>query len=107
MLEMEIAFAVFGVILAGLCPVVVAEYRHVKKLESRFRPGVPYYVVPRPEPWSRKLAGTASVTTTAPSGSGSSGATPVNAVTTSSLVASPNVEDATANVQVTPLVGSS
>src|SRR5271168_2259390 len=92
MLEMEIAFGVFGVILAGLCPVVVAELRHVKKLESRFQPSVNYYVVPRPEPWTQKLAGTASVTTTAPSGSTTSAPSVVNTVTVNSLEASPNVE---------------
>jgi hypothetical protein len=99
MLELEISFAAFGVILAGLCPVVVAELRHVKKLESRFQPGVSYYVVPRPEPWSQKLAGTASVTTNAPSG-GPAASGP-RTLTILSLEASPTVEDATAIVQVT------
>jgi hypothetical protein len=107
---MQIAFAVFGVILAGLCPIVVAELRHVKLLESRLKastvdqPTVTYYyVTPRANFWIQKLAGTATVTTSAPGPpSGSSGG---NTVTIQSLDASPNVEDATAVVQVTPLVG--
>jgi hypothetical protein len=97
MLELEVSFAAFGVILAGLCPVVVAELRHAKKLESRFQPGVNYYVVPRPETWSQKLAGTASVTTTGPSSVAASGP---RSLTILSLEASPTVEDATAIVQV-------
>jgi hypothetical protein len=104
MVEMQVAFAVFGVILAGLCPIVVAQMRHVKLLESRFQPGVSYYVVPRANPWIQKLAGTALVTTSAP-GSSSSGSSGVNIVTVLALDASPNVENATVTVQVTPIVG--
>ena len=105
MLELEVSFAAFAVILAGLCPVVVAEMKHVTKLESRFQARVNYYIVPRPEPWTQKLAGTASVTTAAPSsGSATGGATAVNKVAVLSLVASPTVEDATATVQVSPVV---
>ena len=104
MLELEIAFAAFGVILAGLCPVVVAQLKHVKKLEARFQPGTVYYVAPRPEPWTQKLAGTGSVTTSYYAGSSGPAPPKVNIVTVLSLDASPTVEDATATVQVQPVV---
>ena len=110
MLELEVSFAAFAIILAGLAPVVVAELKHVAKLESRFqastasRPAaIYYYVIPRPEPWARKLAGTASVTTTAPSGPATTPPVAHYSVTVTSLEASPTVEDATATVLVTPV----
>lgn len=100
MLELQVAFAAFGIILAGLCPIVVAELRHVKKLESRFQAtnndqsgftppagyqpaGTTYYAIPRTEPWTQKFAGTASVTTDSTIVSPST-ATKVNTVTLSS-----------------------
>lgn len=104
MVELEIAFAAFGVILAGLCPIVVAELRHVKKLESRFQPGVSYYLVPRSQPWTQKLAGTATLTATPPGGSIASSTSAGNTVTVISLEATPTLEDATVIVEVKPPV---
>ena len=113
MLELQVAFAAFGVILAGLCPMVVAQLKHVTKLETRLQgsrinqPGQPYdviptyYVKPRAEPWAQRMSGSASVSTD--SSPGSSPITPSKTpatVTVLSLQASPNVEDASALVQV-------
>ena len=37
MLEVQIAFALLGIGLAGLCPFVVMQLRQLGKLESRFK----------------------------------------------------------------------
>ena len=37
MLEIQIAFALLGIGLAGLCPFVVTQLRQLGKLESRFK----------------------------------------------------------------------
>ena len=108
MVELEVAFAAFGVILAGLCPMIVAQLRHVEKLESRFsayvspaKPGLTYYVIPRPDPWARKLSGTATITPEAPGPGGAAPAGPTaNAVSVLSMAATPTGEAATAVVRV-------
>lgn len=81
LLEVQVAFAVLGVGLAGLCPLVVMQYRQLRLLEQRFeadvyefknlgRPvesrtlGRVYYLVPRKNPWARKLTTRALVSTT-------------------------------------------
>jgi hypothetical protein len=81
LLEVQIAFAVLGVGLAGLCPFVVMQYRQLRLLEQRFeadayefknlgRPietrtfGRAYYLVPWKNPWARKLTARAGVSST-------------------------------------------
>ncbi|APW64137.1 hypothetical protein [Paludisphaera borealis] len=81
LLEVQIAFAVLGVGLAGLCPFVVMQYRQVRLLEQRFeadsyefknlgRPvetrtlGRVYYLVPWRNPWARKLTARACASST-------------------------------------------
>jgi hypothetical protein len=78
LLEVQIAFAVLGVGLAGLCPFVVMQYRQLRVLERRFdanvykhknigravesnEVGQVYYLVPWKNPWARKLTARALV----------------------------------------------
>ena len=73
MVEVQIAFAVLGIGLAGLCPFVVMQLRQLVKLEKRFQANSydynslgmartkaasnqTYYVVPWNNPWARKLS---------------------------------------------------
>jgi hypothetical protein len=100
LIELEVAFVAFGVILAGLCPVVVAQLRHISKLESRFQAGTTYYINPRIEPWARKLAATAPVSPTQGLTPTAPPASPTMTVTVVELDASPNVLNATAYVTV-------
>jgi type II secretory pathway pseudopilin PulG len=78
MLEVQVAFAVLGIAMAGLCPLVVMQLRQVRQLELRLQgqvvqlntptgesrtmlAGKAYYVVPWQNPWTRKLAGSAQI----------------------------------------------
>lgn len=65
LLEAQVAFAVLGVALAGICPLVVMQLRVVRKLEARFPAGT-YYVAPAPDAWARKLGVPAAVVATDP-----------------------------------------
>jgi hypothetical protein len=82
MLEVQIAFALLGIGLAGLCPFVVVQLRQLSKLESRLKASSytynsvgmasrtvlsnqTYYLVPWNNPWTRKLSTRAQVLTTA------------------------------------------
>jgi hypothetical protein len=72
LLEAQIAFALLGIALAGLCPLVVMQLRQLVKLESRLQASTYvyhnvgmapstvqsnqfYYLVPWNNPWARKL----------------------------------------------------
>ena len=87
LLEVQVAFAVLGIGLAGLCPLVVMQLRQVRQLELRLRgqmvetsritgvsqtswsimkdgvisPVPVYYIVPWQNPWAQKLAGSAQI----------------------------------------------
>jgi hypothetical protein len=80
MLEVQVAFAILGIGLAGLCPLVVMRLRQVRQLELRFEGtvvqtsiatgqkhtmllGTTYYLVPWTNPWARKLSGSAMILT--------------------------------------------
>jgi hypothetical protein len=84
--EVQVAFLVLGIGLAGLCPLVVMQLRQVRMLELRLRGQVTetsritgvsqpmviksngvtlstpvYYIVPWKNPWAQKLAGSAQI----------------------------------------------
>jgi hypothetical protein len=86
MAEVVLAFAIFGIALAGLCPFVLTELRLTRKLEVRFQgnlsydrdgsgqygqqvlpnsqyPAQIYYAVPWKNPRMRSLVGGAAITT--------------------------------------------
>ena len=82
MLEVQIAFALLGIGLAGLCPFVVMQLRQLGNLESRLKASSytynsvgmasrtvvsnqTYYLVPWNNPWTRKLTTRAQVLTAA------------------------------------------
>ena len=51
LLELQVAFVVFGVALTGLCPLVVMQTRHARNLEQRLKPQTVYYVLPSSDRW--------------------------------------------------------
>ncbi len=84
--EVQIAFVLLGIGLAGLCPLVVMQLRQVRQLEMRLRgqvvqtsrvtglsqtmvnmsggvvlPPATYYLVPWQNPWAQKLTGSAQI----------------------------------------------
>ncbi len=81
MLEVQIAFVVLGIALAGLCPFVVMQLRQLRTLESRLTASTyvfhsvgmaprtvqanqVYYLVPWNNPWGQKLTTRAQFLTT-------------------------------------------
>ena len=65
-LELQVAFVLFGITLAGLGPLVVMQSRQLHQLESRFSEDTTYYLTPSSTPWARKLGAAACVTTDVP-----------------------------------------
>jgi hypothetical protein len=82
-LEVQVSFAILGIGLAGLCPLVMMQLRQVRSLEQRLQgqvietnpvsghsqtmlQGKKYYLVPWQNPWAQKLAGSAQVLQTTP-----------------------------------------
>lgn len=78
LLEVQVAFALLGIGLAGLCQLVVVQLRQVRAMENRLQgrvvqysatkgtntttlPGQTYYLVPWQNIWARKLSGAAQV----------------------------------------------
>jgi type II secretory pathway pseudopilin PulG len=66
LLELEVAFVLLGIALAGLGPLVVMQSRQLKRLESRFRDQTTYYLAPSENRWARKLGASALIQTEDP-----------------------------------------
>jgi hypothetical protein len=102
LLELQVAFVVFGIALTGLCPLVVMQTRHVKNLEARLNPQTVYYLVPSSDLWTAKLGAAATVTSQFVAPTPSTPLTPVNQVQILSLDKSLTSEIVTAHVSVGP-----
>ncbi len=93
LLEGQIALALLGIGLAGLCPLVVMQLRQLVKLESRLKASTYvyqnvgtasqtvqsnqiYYLVPWNNPWARKLTARAQLLTASSNSSDPTIATP-------------------------------
>jgi hypothetical protein len=61
MLELQVAFVLFALALAALCPLVVMQSRQVRQLEKRLDPQMTYYLAPASDAWARKLGAAALV----------------------------------------------
>jgi type II secretory pathway pseudopilin PulG len=117
LLEVQVAFAVLGIGLAGLCPFVVMQLRQVRQLELRLQgqvvqtsaggvthtmlQGNTYYIVPWTNVWTQKLTGSGQILTSATSpcdpGNSAMGNYPITMV---ELDATPYSQSATAYVNV-------
>lgn len=67
-LEVSVAFALLGIGLGGLCPLVIMQIRLSRKVQqgfnpqtAYFRPGTTSYLVPQADAWERKLGIAASI----------------------------------------------
>ncbi len=67
--ELQVAFIVFAISMAGLCPLVVMQSKHLKRIEGRFSHGNTYFLKPSNDAWARKLGSSASLLTSDPGGS--------------------------------------
>jgi hypothetical protein len=78
LLEVQVAFVVLGIGLAGMCQLAVVQLRQVRVMEQRLQGQVvqsnasagttktmltaqTYYLVPWRNPWTQKLAGSAQI----------------------------------------------
>jgi type II secretory pathway pseudopilin PulG len=124
LIEVQVAFAVLGIGLAGLCPLVVMQLRQVRQLELRLQAEVVqksfltgqtqtmlqgnlYYIVPWTNPMAQKVAGSGLILTT-PANPCDPGSLPVSTpapqaypVTIVELNATPTGQTITAYVSVT------
>jgi type II secretory pathway pseudopilin PulG len=81
LLEVQVSFALLGIGLASICPLVVMQLRQVRQLELRLEgqvlqtnpatgvsqtmlPGNTYYIVPWTNIWAQKLTGSGQILTT-------------------------------------------
>jgi hypothetical protein len=55
LLELQVAFVVLAIALAGLYPLVVIHLKQQRTLEQRLDPQTTYYLVPSTDAWARKL----------------------------------------------------
>ena len=65
-LELQVAFVLFGVALAGLGPLVVMQSRQLRMLEARFDHQTTYYLAPSTNAWAGKLGAPATIETEDP-----------------------------------------
>jgi type II secretory pathway pseudopilin PulG len=65
-MELQVAFLLLAIALAGLGPLVVMQSRQLRKLESRLDAQTTYYLVPSEYEWARKLGVPASIETEDP-----------------------------------------
>jgi type II secretory pathway pseudopilin PulG len=124
LLEVQVAFALLGIGLAGLCPLVVMQLRQVRQLELRLQgnvvqtnpatgasqtmlQGTPYYIVPWTNTWAQKLTGSGQILTSATNSCDpgylqvSNSAPQRNQLTIHELDASPGNQNVTVYVDVT------
>ncbi|MFC1596598.1 hypothetical protein ACFL5Q_01445 [Planctomycetota bacterium] len=60
-LELQVAFVLLGIALAGLIPLVVMQAKHLKRLEARLDHQTTHYLAPSTDEWARKLGVAASI----------------------------------------------
>jgi hypothetical protein len=65
-LELQVAFVLLGIALAGLGPLVVMQSRQLRMLEARFDHQQTYYLVPSTNVWAGKLGAPAAIETADP-----------------------------------------
>lgn len=124
LLEVQVAFALLGIGLAGLSQLVVMQIRQVRVLENRLQPhlvqassisgasatslpGQTYYLVPWQNRWTRKFAGAAQIVAGSSTIPGdpvfqlSGQAAPSYQITIQELSAADSNQTVTATVQLT------
>jgi len=101
LLELQVAFVLFGIILSGLVPLTVMQLRQLKKYEERLNPDTTYYLLPASDPWARKLGAAATMLNSAPGPVTPSTGSSVNEITILSLDKSFAGDEVTVQVLIT------
>ncbi len=60
-LELQVAFALLGIALAGVVPLLVMQSKQLKAIESRLPHGQTHRLVPVTSDWARKLGAPATI----------------------------------------------
>jgi len=102
LIEVQVAFVLFGIALSGLLPVGVMYLKQVKKLEQRLSEDATYLLAPSKDPWARKLGAAASLVQTLPAGESAAAAAPTNDVFIMSVDIPYAGDTATVEVTVAP-----
>ncbi len=102
MVEVQVAFVLFGIALAGIGPCLAMYTKHLRKVQQRFDPQNVYYLVPSTDLWTRKLGAAAALATLDPGPVTPPAMTtpPANTVEVNSLDRSMVGQDLTATVTV-------
>ncbi len=101
LLEIEVAFVVFGIALTGVAPLVVMFSKQLAKFDSSFNDTTTYYLVPSADLWSRKLGAAATLTSQPPEGNQNGSQTESNTMQILSLDKPIGSETVTAEVSLT------
>jgi hypothetical protein len=102
LLELQVAFVVFGIALSGVAPLVIMHLRQLRTLENRMKTDTTYFLAPSSDPWSRKLGAAATISSVEPAPAEEiSPDTPALALQILSVDQSPTGEDVTVRVQTT------
>jgi hypothetical protein len=101
LIEVQVAFVIFGIALSGLGPLVVMHLRHVQKLEGRLNDTATYYLAPSSDPWVAKLGSPATISSTSPDPGTAPSVAVTNIVEIVSLEKTFTSEDVTAQVSLT------
>ena len=103
-MELQTAMVIFGIVVAGLAPLVVMQLRQLKKLEQRLSDQTTYYLAPASDLWARKLGAAAAISATAPAAPDAPGVVnPANNVKILSLEKSFADDEMTVHVSLAPV----
>ncbi|NQT13399.1 MAG: type II secretion system protein [Planctomycetes bacterium] len=103
-LELQVAFVLLGIALAGLVPLVVMQSKQLKRIEDRLSSQTTHYLAPSDSLWARKLGVPATIQATDPgSPSYSKTEDPVQDVSILSIDRTLTSEEVGARVQVTEI----
>lgn len=103
-LELQVAFVLLGIALAGLVPLVVMQSKQLKRIEDRLSSQTTHYLAPSDSLWARKLGVPATIQATDP-GSPASSTTedPTQEVSILSIDRTLTSEEVEVRVQVTEI----
>ncbi len=104
LLEIQVAFVLFGVALAGLAPLSVMHLKQLRKIEDRLSDKNTYYLSPSSDLWARKLGAAAQIATVPGPGQEASASSAVLDVRILSLERSFSGQELTVHISVMPSV---
>ena len=103
LIEVQVAFVVFGIMLSGIAPLVIMHMKQVHKLEQRFSDESIYYLTPSSKAWAQKLGAAATISVNEPEGAEAVSETPSNDVQILSVEMPFASEEVSAIISVNPI----